>query len=93
MKPHILFEQVEFEQMGQAFQLGRYAIHWHMHGDVSGQYVRGCALHRSHNRAVTLHATHNALIKDNVAYDIAGHAFFLEDGGCGLFLAHVPMVV
>jgi hypothetical protein len=30
--------------------------------------------------ARAVHATHNALVQDNVAYDIMGHAFFLEDG-------------
>jgi hypothetical protein len=49
----ILFEQTEFDQMGKAFLLGKYAIHWHMHGDVSGQYIKGCAIHRSYNRALT----------------------------------------
>ncbi|KAG1667228.1 hypothetical protein FOA52_009793 [Chlamydomonas sp. UWO 241] len=76
----ILFEQTEFVQMGKAFLLGKYAIHWHMHGDVTGQYVKGCAIHHSYNRALTVHGSHNALVKDNVAYDIMGHTFFLEDG-------------
>ncbi|KAG1658049.1 hypothetical protein FOA52_004208 [Chlamydomonas sp. UWO 241] len=76
----IQFEQVEFQQMGQAFRLGKYALHWHMKGNVTGQYINGCAIHRSHNRAVTVHGTHGVLLRDNVAYDTAGHAFFLEDG-------------
>ena len=27
-------QQAEFSRMGQAFMLGRYAIHWHMHGQL-----------------------------------------------------------
>lgn len=64
---------------GQAFRLGRYSLHWHMHGDVGlGQYVRGCAIHHTYNRAVTIHGTHRAVLQDNVAYAVAGHAFFIE---------------
>ena len=42
---------------------------------------RGCAIHHSFNRAVTVHGVDNLLIKDNVAFNIMGHSFFLEDGG------------
>ena len=31
-------------------------------------------------RAVTIHATQNVLVKDNVAFNITGHCYFLEDG-------------
>ena len=40
----------------QAFRLGRYPIHYHLNGNVTGSYVRGCAIHRTYNRAVTIHA-------------------------------------
>lgn len=44
-----------------------------MQGDVAGkQYLRGCAFSTSWNRAVTIHGTHNALLQDNVAYNIMG---------------------
>ena len=43
-------------------------------------YIRGNAVHRSWNRAYTLHAVHNLLVEDNIAFDITGHAFFIEDG-------------
>lgn len=70
----ILFEQAEFRQMGQAFALGRYAIHWHMQGRLGyKQYIRGCAVHNSYNRATTVHGTHEAIVEHNVAYDIMGH--------------------
>ena len=73
-------EHVEFTYSGQAFRLGRYAIHFHLNGDMRGSYVRGCSVHRSFNRAVNVHNTHNLMIERNVLYDIMGGAFFLEDG-------------
>ena len=71
---------VEVTYAGQAFRLGRYAIHFHLNGDMSESYVKNTAIHHSFNRAVNVHGTHNVLIQSNVAYDIMGGAFFLEDG-------------
>ncbi|XP_071793632.1 fibrocystin-L-like isoform X1 [Asterias amurensis] len=71
---------IEVTHAGQAFRLGRYPIHFHLNGDVTGSYVRGCGIHHTFNRAVTIHAVHNLLVEHNVAYNIMGHAYFLEDG-------------
>ena len=38
-------EYAEFTDVGQAFQLGRYPIHFHMIGTVHKSYVRGNAVH------------------------------------------------
>uniref|UniRef100_UPI00398F2CC2 PKHD1 like 1, tandem duplicate 1 n=1 Tax=Pristiophorus japonicus TaxID=55135 RepID=UPI00398F2CC2 len=74
-------EYVEIYHAGQAFRLGRYPIHWHLMGNLSYEsYVRGCAIHRTFNRAMTIHGTHHLLVESNVAYDIRGGAFFIEDG-------------
>ena len=73
-------EYIEVTHAGQAFRLGRYPIHFHLNGDVTGSYVRGCAIHHTFNRAVTVHAVNNLLVENNVAYNIMGHAYFLEDG-------------
>lgn len=59
---------------------GRYPIHFHMSGDVTGSYVRGCAVHHTFNRAVTIHGVRGLLVERNVAYQVMGHAFFIEDG-------------
>lgn len=77
----IRFDNVEFRQMGQAFRLGRYAIHWHMHGFLNyTSWVRSCSIHHTYNRAVTIHGSHEAILQNNVAYNVMGHTFFLEDG-------------
>ncbi|XP_043542521.1 fibrocystin-L-like, partial [Chiloscyllium plagiosum] len=74
-------EYVEIYHAGQAFRLGRYPIHWHLMGDLRYKsYVRGCAIHQTFNRAVTIHGTHHLLVEGNVAYNIMGGAFFIEDG-------------
>ena len=74
------FGYVEVTHAGQAFRLGRYPIHFHLNGDVTGSYVRGCGIHHTFNRAVTMHAIDHLLVEKNVAYNIMGHAYFLEDG-------------
>ncbi|XP_076610974.1 PKHD1 like 1, tandem duplicate 1 [Chaetodon auriga] len=74
-------EHVEVFHAGQAFRLGRYPIHWHLMGDVNYKsYVKGCAIHQTFNRAVTIHNTHRLLVENNVIYNIMGGAFFIEDG-------------
>ncbi len=74
------FEYIEVTHAGQAFRLGRYPIHFHLNGNVSGSYVRGCGIHHTFNRAVTIHSVDYLLVEKNVAFNILGHAYFLEDG-------------
>ncbi|CAK8674402.1 unnamed protein product [Clavelina lepadiformis] len=73
-------ENIEVTYAGQAFRLGRYPIHFHLMGNVSGMYVKRCSIHNTFNRAVTIHGTHNLLVDSNVVYDIMGGAIFIEDG-------------
>jgi len=71
---------IELTEAGQAFKLGRYAIHFHMIGTVHGSLVKGNAVHHSYNRACTTHGVHYFRVEKNVAYDTMGHSFFIEDG-------------
>lgn len=73
-------EYTEFRTVGQAFQLGRYPVHFHINGNMSLSYVHGCAIHKSFNRAVNVHWTHYTTVTNNVVFDINGGAYFLEDG-------------
>ena len=70
----------EFTQVGQAFQLGRYPIHFHMIGTVHNSYVKGNAIHHTYNRACTIHGVHYLTIEKNVAFETMGHTYFIEDG-------------
>jgi len=71
---------VEVTFAGQAFRLGRYPIHFHLNGDMSTSYVRGCSIHHTFNRAVNIHGVHNTMVESNVIYNVMGGAMFLEDG-------------
>ncbi len=71
---------VELYHMGQKHLRGRYPLHWHLAGDVAGQYIKNSSVHHTFNRCITIHGTDNALVKSNLCYDNLGHAFFIEDG-------------
>ena len=70
----------EFTFVGQAFRVGRYPIHFHINGNATSSYVRGNSIHRSFNRACTIHAVNNLLVEHNVAFNVKGLSFFIEDG-------------
>jgi hypothetical protein len=72
-------EYVELTDVGQAFKVGRYAVHFHMIGAVHKSYCKGFGTHRSFNRAFTLHGTHYMRLIENVGYNIKGHVIFIED--------------
>ena len=71
---------LEVRNAGQAFRLGRYAIHWHMIGDLLQSYQRNCSIHHSWNRGVAIHGVNNLTMENNFVYNVMGHAFFIEDG-------------
>jgi len=72
-------EYVHFFDVGQAFQLGRYPIHFHLIGVVHNSYIRGNAIQQSYNRACTIHGVHYLRVVENVAFNVKGHNFFIED--------------
>ena len=71
---------IELTRMGQHLELARYPIHWHINGDVQGQYIKNSAIHDTYSRCVTVHGTDNLLVENNVTYNTVGHCFFMEDG-------------
>lgn len=71
---------VEFRQMGQEGIRARYPFHWHKYGNASGSYVRNSSIHDSYQRCITIHGTQNTTIENNVAFDVVGHCYFMEDG-------------
>jgi hypothetical protein len=42
--------------------------------------VKANSIHHSFQRAVTTHDTSYWEVRDNVAYDVMGHTYFMEDG-------------
>jgi hypothetical protein len=73
-------ENAEFEKMGQGLRMGRYALHFHLAGDVKGSYLRHNTVHRGFNRCITLHGAFNAVLDGNVCLENRGHNIYLEDG-------------
>ncbi len=74
-------ENVELYKMGQKGVLGRYPFHWHLNEDkAQGSYFRNSSVHKSFNRAVTIHGTDYVTVDGIFAYDQIGHGIFLEDG-------------
>ncbi|MBT5483132.1 MAG: transmembrane domain-containing protein [Gammaproteobacteria bacterium] len=71
---------IELTRMGQHMQLARYPIHWHINGDVTGQYIQNSAIHDTYSRCLTIHGTDNLRVENNVTYNTVGHCFFMEDG-------------
>lgn len=72
-------ENCEFFDVGQAFKLGRYPLHFHMIGTVTQSYIKNNAIHQTYNRGTTLHGVHYLTIQNNVIYKAMGHAVFIED--------------
>ncbi|RED98331.1 G8 domain-containing protein [Marinoscillum furvescens] len=75
-------EHVELYKMGQKGILARYPFHWHLNEDkAKGSYLKNSSIHKSYNRAVTIHGTDYVTVDGVFAYDHIGHGIFLEDGG------------
>jgi len=70
---------MEFRNVGQAFKLGRYALHMHLIGAVHQSYIRNNAVNQSNNRAVAIHGTRYLRIENNAAFETKGHNIFIED--------------
>jgi G8 domain/Right handed beta helix region len=79
---------VELRRMGQSGVFGRYPIHFHNLsydstgkdlGDASSMKVENSSIHDSAQRCVVIHGSNGVTIKNNICYDIKGHAMFLED--------------
>jgi len=73
-------EHIELRSMGQAMEMARYPVHWHLAGNSSGSYIKSSSIHNSFQRCTTVHGTSDVLVADNVCHETFGHAFYLEDG-------------
>jgi plastocyanin len=79
---HYRVENTELRHCGQAGNLGRYCMHFHVNDDnpAPNSYIKSNSIHHSFQRATTVHGTHHALVQNNVAYHVMGHTYFVEDG-------------
>jgi len=77
----VSIQGVEIEKFGKD-QLGSYPIHFHMAGDVSKQapLVDANSIHHSYNKGITIHATQNMTVQNNVCARVIGQIFYEETG-------------
>lgn len=68
---------VELYRMGKTNVLGQYPMHFHMMGSSPESYFTDSSVHRSFFRCISIHGTHDTLIRENVAYDAIGHCYYL----------------
>ena len=73
-------ENLQMNDVGQAFLVGKYPIHFHMIGRVNKSYVRNNVVERSYNRGTTVHGVKYLRVERNVYWDVMGHTVFLSDG-------------
>ena len=69
-------------RMGQENMMGRYPFHAHLMGNVSTTdiYIQDSVVRESFFRGYTIHGTSNMRLSRNIAYDVSGSVFYLEDG-------------
>jgi len=85
---HLLFvqnstihiEHSEFSLLGQALEMARYPVHWHLAGNAYGHFIRNSSLHHNFQRCVTVHGSEGVEVQSNVCFQTFGHAVYLEDG-------------
>jgi G8 domain len=73
-------EGVELFRMGQTNVLGRYPIHFHLLNNCPTCYFKDSSVHKSYYRCVSIHGTNYVTVSENVAYDVSGFCYYLEDG-------------
>ncbi len=71
---------VDFQMMGQAYQTQRHPVLFTESEHLLSSYVEHSTIRKGYNRAIGIHATHCLRVEGNVAYDVMGHNFFIEDG-------------
>ncbi|MEM7746401.1 MAG: G8 domain-containing protein, partial [Pseudomonadota bacterium] len=71
----------ELAFMGQEDDLGRYPVHAHELGDTGSFIVEDNSIHHSFHKGVTVHSTDNAIVANNVIYEVNEQGIFLEDSG------------
>ncbi len=68
-------------RMGQTNYLARYPFHLHLvNASGSASFITDSSIWRSYYRCVSIHGTHGSLISANVAHDVTGHCYYLENG-------------
>ncbi|KAK5582784.1 hypothetical protein RB653_004370 [Dictyostelium firmibasis] len=67
-------------RMGQRNIKARYPLHYHLGKVLKNSYISDCSVTNSYYRCYTIHGTNNVTLTRNVAFDVSGHCYYLEDG-------------
>jgi hypothetical protein len=78
---------VELRRVGQAGKFGRYPVHFHnLSYDSSGKELgdvaytlKDSSIWNSSQRCVVIHGSSGVTLRNNICFEIKGHAIFLED--------------
>lgn len=74
------FSGVQFYKMGQQNMLARYPVHWHLIGSSPNSFAKDNSFWNGFYRCISIHATHDTTVLRNVAWNTAGHCYYLEEG-------------
>ena len=75
---HISYTRVS--NCGQRGFLGRYCLHFHHVSHCPRCRFEGNAVEDGEQRGITIHGTHDAMVKDNVVWNVKGSNLYIEDG-------------
>ena len=68
-------------RMGQTNYLARYPFHLHLlNASGPASFITDSSIWRSYYRCVSIHGTSGSLVSANVAHDVTGHCYYLENG-------------
>lgn len=70
-------EGVEFTNMGQQQGKNRFSLHFLYSGNVAGSSISRNTLRSSNHRCVVIEGSSNITVEANVAYDTAGHCYYI----------------
>lgn len=62
------------------FVVGRYAVHFHHCGDITGSVIEGCVARNSASHVFVPHGSHGINFLRNVTYNTHEHAFWYDPG-------------
>ncbi|EGC32074.1 hypothetical protein DICPUDRAFT_82065 [Dictyostelium purpureum] len=74
------FSGLQLIRMGQTNIKARYPLHYHLGKVLKNSYISDCSVVSSYYRCYTIHGTNNVTLTRNVAFDVRGHCYYLEDG-------------
>lgn len=76
-----LLRGVEISNFGQQGIKGRYPVHLNVSENIEGTLISKNVIRQSNQRCIVVHGSHNSHLYDNIAFDVIGHCYMLENGG------------